>query len=183
MNLSSKRILVTGADGFIGSHLVEHLVGLGADVRAFVYYNSFNSWGWLDRSPSAVKSAIDVFAGDIAVEGRLLKRAGVKLTSAAVKGWVKKSLRLDAAAGDVLQESRPTTVRLPSFKRVVGKRLNRKERKQTIQVKGVGKVAVDTVPVVLDAGLAERWGVDVYDWPVSDDLVTDGVRLTAVLKR
>ena len=125
----------------------------------------------------------DVFAGDIAVEGRLLKRAGVKLTSAAVKGWVKKSLRLDAAAGDVLQESRPTTVRLPSFKRVVGKRLNRKERKQTIQVKGVGKVAVDTVPVVLDAGLAERWGVDVYDWPVSDDLVTDGVRLTAVLKR
>ena len=59
MNLSSKRILVTGADGFIGSHLVEHLVGLGADVRAFVYYNSFNSWGWLDRSPSAVKSAVD----------------------------------------------------------------------------------------------------------------------------
>ncbi|MDQ0567359.1 SDR family NAD(P)-dependent oxidoreductase [Erythrobacter citreus] len=65
MDLSGKRILVTGADGFIGSHLVEHLVGLGADVRAFVYYNSFNSWGWLDHSAPQVKQAIDVFAGDI----------------------------------------------------------------------------------------------------------------------
>lgn len=65
MDLSNKRILVTGADGFIGSHLTEHLVGLGADVRAFVYYNSFNSWGWLDHSPAHVKKSIDVFAGDI----------------------------------------------------------------------------------------------------------------------
>lgn len=65
MKLDGKRILVTGADGFIGSHLVEHLVGLGHDVRAFVYYNSFNSWGWLDSSSPDVKSAIDVFAGDI----------------------------------------------------------------------------------------------------------------------
>lgn len=65
MYLSNKRILVTGADGFIGSHLTEHLVGLGADVRAFVYYNSFNSRGWLDHSPDYVKKAIDVFAGDI----------------------------------------------------------------------------------------------------------------------
>lgn len=65
MDLSNKRILVTGADGFIGSHLTEHLVGLGADVRAFVYYNSFNSWGWLDHSPAQVKQSIDVFAGDI----------------------------------------------------------------------------------------------------------------------
>ena len=65
MNLRNKKILVTGADGFIGSHLVERLVALGADVRAFVYYNSFNSWGWLDTvSPSTLKK-IDVFAGDI----------------------------------------------------------------------------------------------------------------------
>ncbi len=65
MNLADKRVLVTGADGFIGSHLVEHLVGLGADVRAFVYYNSFNSWGWLDGASPEVTRAIDVFAGDI----------------------------------------------------------------------------------------------------------------------
>lgn len=56
---------MTGADGFIGSHLVEHLVALGHDVRAFTYYNSFNSWGWLDDSPPAVRDAIEVFAGDI----------------------------------------------------------------------------------------------------------------------
>ncbi len=60
-----KKILVTGADGFIGSHLTEELVRLGYDVRAFVYYNSFNSWGWLDRAPSEVREALDVFAGDI----------------------------------------------------------------------------------------------------------------------
>lgn len=65
MDLSNKRVLVTGADGFIGSHLVEHLVRQGCDVRAFVYYNSFNSWGWLDHSDPQVKNAIDVFAGDI----------------------------------------------------------------------------------------------------------------------
>lgn len=56
---------MTGADGFIGSHLVEHLVRLGADVRAFVYYNSFNSWGWLDHSPREIRQVLDVFAGDI----------------------------------------------------------------------------------------------------------------------
>ena len=65
MRLIGKKILVTGADGFIGSHLTEHLVQLGADVRAFVYYNSFNSWGWLDDADPGIKSAIDVFAGDI----------------------------------------------------------------------------------------------------------------------
>ncbi|HKX93767.1 MAG TPA: NAD-dependent 4,6-dehydratase LegB [Methylibium sp.] len=65
MQLAGQRILVTGADGFIGSHLVEHLVALGCDVRAFVLYNSFNSWGWLDESPPEVRRSIDVFAGDI----------------------------------------------------------------------------------------------------------------------
>jgi NAD dependent epimerase/dehydratase len=65
MNLSGKKILVTGADGFIGSHLVEALVRRGHDVRAFVLYNSFNSWGWLDYSEPAIKKSLDIFAGDV----------------------------------------------------------------------------------------------------------------------
>ena len=56
---------MTGADGFIGSHLVEHLVRLGHDVRAFVLYNSFNSWGWLDSCAPHVVGKFEVFAGDI----------------------------------------------------------------------------------------------------------------------
>ena len=48
MSLTNKKVLVTGADGFIGSHLVEALLNEGCNVKAFVYYNSFNSWGWLD---------------------------------------------------------------------------------------------------------------------------------------
>jgi dTDP-glucose 4,6-dehydratase len=59
------KILVTGADGFIGSHVVETLVKSGHDVRAFVLYNSFNSWGWLDDSDKAIRDSIDIFAGDI----------------------------------------------------------------------------------------------------------------------
>lgn len=59
------KALVTGADGFIGSHLTEYLVREGWDVRAFVYYNSFNSWGWLDESPKEIRDGLDVFAGDI----------------------------------------------------------------------------------------------------------------------
>jgi dTDP-glucose 4,6-dehydratase len=60
-----KTVLVTGADGFIGSHLTEALVRHGHKVRAFVYYNSFNSWGWLDQSPSEIKEQFEVFPGDI----------------------------------------------------------------------------------------------------------------------
>ena len=63
MKLDGKRILVTGADGFIGSHLTERLVARGCDVRAFVQYNSLGSWGWLDESPS--RKDLDVFAGDV----------------------------------------------------------------------------------------------------------------------
>lgn len=59
------KILVTGADGFIGSHLVEKLMEEGKQVKAFVYYNSFNSWGWLDTLPKALLDEIEIFAGDV----------------------------------------------------------------------------------------------------------------------
>jgi NAD dependent epimerase/dehydratase len=60
-----KRVLITGADGFIGSHLVEGMVRAGVAVRAFVLYNSFNSWGWLDHCAPDVRGQFEVFAGDI----------------------------------------------------------------------------------------------------------------------
>ncbi|HQM47021.1 MAG TPA: NAD-dependent 4,6-dehydratase LegB [Smithellaceae bacterium] len=65
MNLQNKKILVTGADGFIGSHLTEELIRRGFNVRAFVLYNSFNSWGWLDHAEPEIKKNLDIFAGDI----------------------------------------------------------------------------------------------------------------------
>ena len=61
----TKKILVTGADGFIGSHLIESLVRQGHSVRAFTLYNSFNSWGWLDHCAADVKGKFEVFSGDI----------------------------------------------------------------------------------------------------------------------
>ena len=60
-----KKVLVTGADGFIGSHLTELLLEKGFDVRAFVYYNSFGTWGWIDTFPEETKKEIEVFTGDI----------------------------------------------------------------------------------------------------------------------
>lgn len=60
-----KKVLVTGADGFIGSHLTESLVERGYEVKAFTYYNSFNSWGWLDSLPKEKLSEIEIFSGDI----------------------------------------------------------------------------------------------------------------------
>ncbi len=59
------KILVTGADGFIGSHLVEHLIKNGYPVKAFVYYNSFNSYGWLDTIDKSVLKDVEFFAGDV----------------------------------------------------------------------------------------------------------------------
>jgi NAD dependent epimerase/dehydratase len=63
--LSHKKILVTGADGFIGSHLVEYLVNQGYQVKAFCFYNSFNSWGWLDSLDKETLNKIEIFTGDI----------------------------------------------------------------------------------------------------------------------
>jgi NAD dependent epimerase/dehydratase len=64
-DLSGKAVLVTGADGFIGSHLVERLVGAGARVRAFVFYNSWNQIGWLRDVPHDVLKEVEIFPGDV----------------------------------------------------------------------------------------------------------------------
>src|ERR1700730_11011604 len=63
MKLNTKKVLVTGADGFIGSHLVELLLEEGSHVRALSYYNSFNSWGWLDEVPSHPN--LEIVSGDV----------------------------------------------------------------------------------------------------------------------
>jgi len=73
MNLYGKKVLVTGSEGFIGSHLTERLVELGADVRAFVKYNSNNSWGWIDTFHSNIKDNIDIFIGDVQDENCVRK--------------------------------------------------------------------------------------------------------------
>ncbi|AFD09294.1 NAD-dependent 4,6-dehydratase LegB [Solitalea canadensis] len=65
MQLKDKKVLVTGADGFIGSHLVERLIDEGANVKAFAYYNSFNSWGWMDTFSKETLSKIEIFTGDV----------------------------------------------------------------------------------------------------------------------
>lgn len=65
MDWKGKKVLVTGSEGFIGSHLTEKLVSLGADVRAFVLYNSFGKWGWLDTLKDNDKKKLDIFMGNI----------------------------------------------------------------------------------------------------------------------
>jgi len=65
MNWQGKKVLITGAEGFIGSHLTEKLVELGADVTALAQYNSFNNWGWIDTFDKKVKDSIKVVTGDI----------------------------------------------------------------------------------------------------------------------
>ena len=67
--VAGKTVLVTGADGFIGSHLVEGLLAAGAKVRALAYYNSFNSWGWLDSLPPETLARVEVITGDIRDRG------------------------------------------------------------------------------------------------------------------
>ena len=65
MDLSSKRVLITGADGFIGSHLTQALIRQAGKVKAFCYYNSFNSWGWLDSIPQEELKELEIFTGDM----------------------------------------------------------------------------------------------------------------------
>lgn len=65
MRRKNRKVLVTGADGFIGSHLAEYLNARGYEVRCFVYYNSFNSWGWLDALPEKVIKRMEVISGDV----------------------------------------------------------------------------------------------------------------------
>ena len=60
-----KKVLVTGADGFIGSHLTESLLHKGYEVKAFTMYNSFNTWGWLDSLPKGILNQIEIFSGDV----------------------------------------------------------------------------------------------------------------------
>ncbi|MEF9842092.1 MAG: GDP-mannose 4,6-dehydratase, partial [Raoultibacter sp.] len=59
-----EKLLVTGAAGFIGSHLTEELIKEGHDVKAFVHYNSQNSWGWLETLPAEIMDHVEVFQGD-----------------------------------------------------------------------------------------------------------------------
>ena len=63
--MKNKKILITGADGFIGSHLTEKLIRMGCDVRAMCLYNSFNSWGWLDSINKKLLDKADVVLGDV----------------------------------------------------------------------------------------------------------------------
>jgi NAD dependent epimerase/dehydratase len=65
MELAGKKVLITGSDGFIGSHLTELLIGEGCEVTAFVYYNSFNSWGWLENLTTTQRNKLTIFSGDI----------------------------------------------------------------------------------------------------------------------
>ena len=73
-SMEKSRALVTGADGFIGSHLVEMLVEQGRPVRALCFYNSFNSWGWLDDSP--VRDQIEIVTGDIRADTLIIGASG-----------------------------------------------------------------------------------------------------------
>lgn len=69
----TENVLVTGSDGFIGSHLTEELVNSGYKVRAFVFYNSYNSWGWIDSLPDQIKKELEIFPGDIRDLNRIRK--------------------------------------------------------------------------------------------------------------
>ncbi len=120
MNLQNNGVLVTGACGFIGSHLVERLVEMGAKVRAFVFYNSFNHWGWLDSLPEEKLRTIEVLAGDVrdlpcvkrAMEGvevvfHLAALIGIPYSYIAPESYVDTNVK---GTLNVLQAARETSV-------------------------------------------------------------------------
>jgi len=76
MNWKNKKVLVTGSEGFIGSHLTEKLIELGSDIRAYVLYNAFNSWGWLDSFSKDKLDQIEIYMGDVRDENNV--RSAVK---------------------------------------------------------------------------------------------------------
>lgn len=89
MKLKNKKVLVTGACGFIGSHLVERLLDEGCDVKAFVFYNSFNSWGWLNSLPEGRLKNIEIISGDIRDPNAVraaVKKSGIVFHLAALIG-------------------------------------------------------------------------------------------------
>lgn len=116
MRLEGKKVLVTGSDGFIGSHLVERLHAEGAKVRAFVFYNSFGSWGWLDSLPPDMLSELEIFPGDVrdpfavakAMEGvdcvfHLAALIGIPYSYVAPKDYVETNV---AGTLNILQAAR-----------------------------------------------------------------------------
>lgn len=133
MRLKNKKVLVTGACGFIGSHLVESLLEEGCDVRAFVFYNSFNSWGWLDSlTPQKIKN-IEVIAGDIrdpervkrAVEGRdavfhLAALIGIPFSYSAASSYVETNIGGTLNILQACRESGPEKVIITSTSEVYG---------------------------------------------------------------
>ncbi len=131
--LKGKKVLVTGADGFIGSNIVEHLLEQGANVRAFVYYNSFNSWGWLDTFSKEQLSKLEVVPGDIrdpwaveeAVKGcdvvfHLAALISIPYSYASVESFVDTNVK---GTLNILQASRkhkPSRVLITSTSEVYG---------------------------------------------------------------
>jgi NAD dependent epimerase/dehydratase len=133
MSLAGARVLVTGADGFIGSHLAERMVAEGARVRAFCIYNSRGSAGWLDEAPEPVRSAIDVRLGDIrdarfvedAMDGvdlvlHLAALIAIPYSYTAAESFVDTNVRGTLNVLEAARRTRPARVIVASTSEVYG---------------------------------------------------------------
>ena len=133
MFLAGRRVLVTGADGFIGSHLVERLAAEGADVRAFCIYNSRGSAGWLDETPPEVRASLDIRLGDIrdarfveqAMEGvevvfHLAALIAIPYSYTAAESFVDTNVRGTLNVLEAARRTRPTRVIVTSTSEVYG---------------------------------------------------------------